>query len=80
VIEKLADKFGFYAFCFGEYDSILITQFPDPTSAAAGPIAASAAGTVARGEDYAAYHRRGGDGGDGQGRRCGLPAAETSTR
>jgi uncharacterized protein with GYD domain len=46
VIEKLGGKLVFYAFCFGEYDSILITQFPDSTSAAAGPIAASAAGTV----------------------------------
>jgi uncharacterized protein with GYD domain len=46
VIEKLGGKLVFYAFCFGEYGSILITQFPDPTSAAAGPIAPSAAGTV----------------------------------
>lgn len=46
VIEKLGGKLLSYWFCFGEYDSILITQFPDSASAAAGPMAAAASGTV----------------------------------
>ena len=46
VIEKLGGKLISYWFCFGDYDSLLITEFPDHASAAAAPMAASASGML----------------------------------
>jgi uncharacterized protein with GYD domain len=46
VIEKLGGKLLSYWFCFGDYDAVLITEFPDYASVAAAPMAASASGTV----------------------------------
>ncbi len=46
VVRKLGGKIETAYFCFGEYDLVLIANFPDNTSAAALSMAASAGGSV----------------------------------
>jgi uncharacterized protein with GYD domain len=45
-VEKLGGKVVGFWYAFGEYDAVLIVDMPDPSSAAAIPLAAAASGAL----------------------------------